>query len=424
MLRIISSRDREAVDALVRGRSKRLSEAESVVAPILDSVRARGDAALLEYARRLDGLDRETIRVPAAELLEARARLADGFVDAVSVASERIRLFADRQMPLEWLEPAGEGIKLGQLVRPLESVGAYVPGGRYPLPSTLMMAAVPARAAGVKRVAVASPKPSRATLGTAALLGLDEVYAVGGAQAIAAFAFGTESIPKVDRVVGPGNAYVSAAKKLLAGEVGIDFVAGPTEIVLVFDEGNPEALAADMLAQAEHDVDAAAILLTPSRVLAEAVAAQIERQLPSLPTLAVASEAIRSNSAAVVTDSIAEACEIANCLAPEHLAVSESVPLSEIRHAGSVFVGGWSAEAAGDYAAGPNHVLPTGGNARLRGGLSVLDYVKIVSVQELSERGLRQLAPAITTLARAEGLEAHARSIEIRFDRAEEAGCA
>ena len=424
MLRIISSRDREAVDALLWRRSKRLSEAERVVAPILDAVRERGDAALLEYARKLDGLEGRTLRVPASELRGALAQLTDRFVDAVRLASERIRGYAERQMPSEWFEPAGDGIQLGQLVRPLDSVGAYIPGGRYPLPSSLMMATVPARAAGVERVAVASPRPSPQTLGTAALLGLDEVYAVGGAQAIAAFAVGTESIPRVDRIVGPGNAYVAAAKKLLAGEVGIDFVAGPTEIVLVFDQGDARALAADMLAQAEHDVDAAAIFLTPARALAEAVAAEVERQLPSLPTFGVASRAIRHNSAAVVTDSVSEACEIANRMAPEHLAVSESVPLDEIRHAGSVFIGGWSAEAAGDYAVGPNHVLPTGGNSRLRGGLSVLDYVKIVSVQKLSERGLRQLAPAITTLARAEGLEAHARSIEIRFEAGEGAGSA
>ena len=424
MLRILTSRDREGLDALLWGRSKRLSEAERVVAPILESVRERGDAALLEHARALDCLTGGTVRVPASELLEARGQLSDGFVDAVSVASARIRTYAERQMPSEWFEPAGSGIELGQLVRPLDSVGAYIPGGRYPLPSTLMMAAVPARVAGVARVAVASPKPSPETLGTAALLGLDEVYAVGGAQAIAAFAFGTESIPRVDRIVGPGNAYVAAAKKLLAGEAGIDFVAGPTEIVLVFEDGDPRALAADMLAQAEHDVDAAAILLTPERSLAEAVAGEVERQLRSLPTRGVASEAIRRNSAAVVTDSISEACEIANRFAPEHLAVSETVPLAEIRHAGSVFVGSWSPEAAGDYVAGPNHVLPTGGNSRLRGGLSVLDYVKIVSVQKLSERGLRQLAPAITTLARAEGLEAHARSIEIRIDAADGAGLA
>ena len=356
----------------------------------------------------------EQVRVPADSLARAQKELGPGFVEAVRVASERIRRYAERQLPPEWIEPAGPGVELGQLVRPLDSVAAYVPGGRYPLPSTVMMTAIPAQIAGVRRVAVASPRPAPQTLGTAAMLGLEEFYAVGGAQAIAAFAFGTESIPRVDRIVGPGNAYVAAAKKLLAGETGIDFVAGPTEIVLVFESGDPAALAADMLAQAEHDADAAAVLLTPSAGLAEAVAEEVARQIPTLPTREVAAMAIRRNSAAIVTASLAEACDIANRFAPEHLSVSESVPLSEIRNAGSVFVGPWSPEAAGDYAAGPSHVLPTGGASRLRGGLSVLDFVKIVSVQRLTERGLRELAPAITTLARAEGLEAHARSIEAR----------
>ncbi len=414
MLRIVSSRDREAVEQLLRGRADRLDEAQRVVEPIIQAIRERGDDALREYARRLDGLPGESVRVPPGRIAEARAGLAPDFADAVSFASERIRAYAQRQMPLEWMEAAGPGIELGQLVRPLAAVGTYIPGGRYPLPSTIMMTAVPAMVAGVERIAVASPRPSVETLGTAALLGLDEVYAIGGAQAIAAFAFGTQSIPKVDRIVGPGNAYVAAAKKLLAGETGIDFVAGPTEIVLVFDEGDPRALASDMLAQAEHDVDAAAILLTPSRRLAEAVAGQIALQIQTLPTREVAASAIRDNSVAVVTDGLAEACELSNRIAPEHLAISESVPLEQVRHAGSVFVGRWSPEAAGDYAAGPNHVLPTSGSARLRGGLSVLDYVKIVSVQKLTEAGLATLAPAATALARAEGLEAHARSIESR----------
>ena len=414
MLRIVSSRDREAVEQLLQGRADRLDEAERVVEPIIQAIRERGDDALCEYARRLDGLSEESLRVPPGRIAEARASLARDFADAVSFASKRIRAYAERQMPLEWMEAAGAGIELGQLVRPLAAVGAYIPGGRYPLPSTMMMTAVPAMVAGVGRIAVASPRPSAETLGTAALLGLDEVYAIGGAQAIAAFAFGTQSIPKVDRIVGPGNAYVAAAKKLLAGETGIDFVAGPTEIVLVFDEGDPRALASDMLAQAEHDVDAAAILLTPSRGLAEAVAGQVALQVQTLPTREVAARAIRDNSAAIVTDSLAEACELSNRIAPEHLAVSESVALEQVRNAGSVFVGQWSPEAAGDYVAGPNHVLPTSGSARLRGGLSVLDYVKIVSVQKLTEAGLAKLAPAATALARAEGLEAHARSIESR----------
>ena len=414
MLRIVSSRDREVWEGLLRGRSRRLSEAEKVVAPILEAVRERGDAALIEYARRLDALKGRTVRLSGSQLQAARSGLPDNVVEAVNVAASRIRAYAERQMPPEWMEPAGPGIELGQLVRPVDSVGAYIPGGRYPLPSTVMMTVVPAQVAGVERIAVASPNPSSVTVGTAALLGLDEVYAVGGAQAIAALALGTESIPRVDRIVGPGNAYVAAAKKMLAGEAGIDFVAGPTEIVLVFEDGEPRALAADMLAQAEHDVDAAAVLITPSRRLAAAVAAEIERQIRTLPTRDVAAESIRNHGIAIVAASLEEACDIANRFAPEHLSVSESVPLDAIRNAGSVFVGMWSPEAVGDYAAGPNHVLPTGGNSRLRGGLSVLDFVKIVSVQKLSGRGLRELAPTVVALARAEGLEAHARSVEAR----------
>ena len=419
MLRIVSSRDQEAVEQLLHGRADRLAEAERVVIPIIEAIRQRGDDALREYARELDGLSGDPVRVPRPRIARARSSLPAEFTDAVSFVSRRIRAFAERQMPLEWMEAAEPGIELGQLVRPLASVGAYIPGGRYPLPSTIMMTAIPAMVAGVTRIAVASPRPSDETLGMAALLGLDEVYAVGGAQAIAAFAFGTESIPKVDRIVGPGNAYVGAAKKLLAGETGIDFVAGPTEIVLIYDKGDPQALASDMLAQAEHDVDAAAILITPTRELAESVAEQVVRQIQTLPTREVAARAIRENSAAIVTDSLAEACDLSNRIAPEHLAVSESVPLGQVHHAGSVFVGNWSPEAAGDYSAGPNHVLPTSGGARLRGGLSVLDYVKIVSVQKLSAAGLAKLAPATTVLARAEGLEGHARSIESRTDSLE-----
>ena len=414
MLRVIASRDGEAVDEILRGRASRLSEAERVVGPILEAVRDRGDEALFEYARRLDGLEAPPARVSESSLQAALESLQPPFVDAARVAAARIRSYAERQMPSEWMVSAGQGIELGQLVRPLASIGAYIPGGRYPLPSTVMMTAVPALTAGVRRIAIASPRPSLETLGTAALLGLREVHAVGGAQAVAALAFGTESIPSVDRIVGPGNVYVAAAKRLLAGTAAIDFVAGPTEIVLVFDKGDSKALAADMLAQAEHDVDAAAVLLTPSAKLASAVASEIERQIRTLPTREVAVRSIRANSAAIVTESLQEACDIANRLAPEHLAVSEAVPLSEVRNAGSVFVGTWSPEAAGDYAAGPNHVLPTSGASRVRGGLSVLDYVKVISVQRLTEEGLRGLAPAIATLARAEGLEAHARSIEVR----------
>jgi histidinol dehydrogenase len=280
------------------------------------------------------------------------------------------------------------------------------------------MTVVPAQVAGVPNIWVASPRPVNEVFGTAALLGVAGVFEMGGAQAIAAFAFGTRTVPRADRIVGPGNIYVAAAKKLLAGEVGIDFVAGPTEILIVAADGDPRLLAADMLAQAEHDVDASAMLLTTSKRLAAAVAREVDRQLVDLPTAAVARKAIGRNSAVVVVSSLDEAMEAANRFAPEHLSIPDARLLAKVKHAGSVFVGPFSPEAAGDYASGPNHVLPTGGAARIRGGLAVTDYLKVISVQALSEAALGRLAPAITTLARAEGLEAHARSVEVRVGAA------
>jgi len=317
-------------------------------------------------------------------------------------------------MPVEQFMEVSPGLHLGQMVRPLDTVAAYIPAGRYPLPSTLMMTVIPAQVAGVRHVCVACPRPVPEILGTARLLGMENVFQMGGAQAIAAFAFGTRTVPKADRIVGPGNIYVAAAKKLLAGEVGIDFIAGPTEILIIAAEGDPQFLAADMLAQAEHDVDASAILLTTSKTLAAAVASEIDRQLKTLPTAAVARQAIRRNSAIVLCRSLDEAVEISNRFAPEHLSIPDATLLEKIENAGSVFVGPFSPEAAGDYASGPNHVLPTSGAARLRGGLSVMDYLKVISVQRLNNNALAKLAPAITTLARAEGLEAHARSVEVR----------
>ena len=278
------------------------------------------------------------------------------------------------------------------------------------------MTAVPAQAAGVKNICVACPKSVDEVYGTAHLLGIDQVFQMGGAQAIAAFAFGTKTVPRADRIVGPGNIYVAAAKKLLAGEVGIDFVAGPTEILIIAAEGDPGFLAADMLAQAEHDTDASAILLTTSKRLAAQVAKEMERQLSTLSTAPVARKAIDKNSAIVIVGSLDEAAELSNAFAPEHLSIHHDADLlPKIRHAGSIFIGPYSPEAAGDYAAGPNHVLPTNGVARLRGGLSAADYVKVISIQQLDRRALSKLAPSITTLARAEGLEAHARSVEVRL---------
>jgi histidinol dehydrogenase len=411
VIRILQSQD---IGRLLARKAARFTAAEAVVRPILDAVRKRGDRALLEYARQFDALDRKTVRVPEKDLDAARRALSPDFVRAVATASGNIRAYARRQMPREWTVQTRPGLRLGQIVRPLDTVAAYIPAGRYPLPSTIMMTVVPAQVAGVPNICIASPRPVAQVFGTAALLGVRDVFQMGGAQAIAAFAFGTRTVPRADRIVGPGNIYVAAAKKLLAGEVGIDFVAGPTEILIIAAEGDPRYLAADMLAQAEHDVDASAILLTTSKRLAVAVATEIDRQLTVLPTAAVAAKAIAKNSAIVLVQSLEQAMDISNRFAPEHLSIPGPDLLPGIRHAGSVFVGPFSPEAAGDYASGPNHVLPTSGAARQRGGLAVTDFVKVISVQELTESALHKLAPAITTLARAEGLEAHARSVEIR----------
>jgi histidinol dehydrogenase len=409
MIRILDSKQ---VGRLFARRAARLGEAEAVVRPILEAVRKRGDRALMEYARRFDGLERPSVRVPRDELVQAAKSLSTEFRDAIGVASANIGTFAAMQKPASWMRQFAPGLRLGQIVCPLDSIAAYIPAGRYPLPSTLMMTVVPAKVAGVQSISVASPRAVNEVFGTAHLLGVQNVFQMGGAQAIAAFAFGTRTVPKADRIVGPGNIYVAAAKKLLAGEVGIDFIAGPTEILIIAPEGDPRLLAADMLAQAEHDVDACAILLTTSKRLARSVAAQIELQLADLPTAPVARKAIARNSAIVLTKSLDEAMDLSNRFAPEHLSISDESLLPQVAHAGSVFVGPYSPEAAGDYASGPNHVLPTNGAARLRGGLSSADYVKVISVQQLSAQALRRLAPTITTLARAEGLEAHARSVE------------
>lgn len=411
MIRILKS---DQVGRLLARKSARLAEAEAVVRPILEAVRKRGDRALLEYARKFDGLERRSVRVSEKELTAAARGLKPEFRKAVDTAAANIRGYAQRQMPKEWSANTASGMRLGQVVRPLDTVAAYIPAGRYPLPSTVLMTAVPAQVAGVPNICVASPKAVLEVFGTASLLGVSNVFQMGGAQAIAAFAYGTRTVPRADRIVGPGNIYVAAAKKLLAGEVGIDFIAGPTEILIIAADGDPRHFAADLLAQAEHDADASAILLTTSKRLAAAVAAEVETQLSSLSTSKVAAKSITKNSAIVLVQSLQEALEISNRIAPEHLSIPDEVLLPRVRHAGSVFIGPFSPEAAGDYASGPNHVLPTSGAARQRGGLAVTDFLKVISVQQLSAGALKRLAPAITTLARAEGLEAHARSVEVR----------
>jgi histidinol dehydrogenase len=414
MLRILPLNEAQS---FITRKKVRLAEAEQVVAPILDAVRKRGDEALLEFARKFDKLEGSSFTIQPSEWHAAESRVTPEFYAAIDTAAKNIREYATLQLPRDtWVE-FPDGRSLGSVVRPLESMGAYIPAGRYPLPSTLLMTVIPAQVASVRTICITSPHPSAEILAAAKFLGVDNIFRIGGAQAIAALAFGTATVPKVDRIVGPGNIYVAAAKKLLAGEVGIDFVAGPTEIVIIAEDADPRYIAADMLAQAEHDVEASSILLTTSRSLAERVALEVARQLETLPTAAVACEAIRNNSAAILCPNLDAALEASNRLAPEHLAIYDAGLLPKIQHAGSIFVGHSSPEAAGDYATGPNHVLPTSGAARIRGGLSSADFVKVISVQELTSPALRQLAPAITTLARAEGLEAHARSVEVRLGK-------
>ncbi len=389
-------------------------EYESAVRPILDAIRRDGDEALVSYARELDGLGSQPIRVGCEELERAAAAMSPAVKKAVEAAVANIRQFAEAQLPKERFEEFSPGRKLGWIVRPLDAVGCYVPSGRYPLPSTLLMTAVLAQTAGVQRICVTSPRPSLEILGCAHMLGIREVYRVGGAQAIAALAFGTASIKRVDRIVGPGNAYVATAKKLLSGDVGIDFIAGPTEILILAKDGDARLIAADMLAQAEHDVTASAMLFTTSETLAQAVSAEIERQLETLPTAAIARESIDKSSVIAIFPNIELAVAAANMEAPEHLSLHHPELLKKITNAGTVFLGSHTPESAGDYASGPSHVLPTGGASRLRGGLSSADFVKVIAVQELSAEALAILAPTITTLARAEGLEAHARAVEVR----------
>ena len=387
----------------------RMQSAISIVTPIIADVRAEGDVAVRKYAEKLDGFAADSFYVATGGELDRELGAA------VDTAITNVHLFAEQQLVKSWTKTIGDR-ELGQMVRPLDRVGAYVPSGRYPLLSTLIMAVVPAQVAGVCDITIACPRPTRQMLELAARLGIKRVLSVGGAQAIAAMAYGTESIGAVQRIVGPGNAYVAAAKKLVSADVAIDFVAGPSEIVIVANDGNPQWIAADMLAQSEHDVDARAVLLTTSTKLANAVQHEVGVQLASLSTADVAGESIRTNGAIVICESEESAFRLVNLIAPEHLSLYDPSQLDRVHNAGSVFIGEYSTEAAGDYASGPNHILPTAGHATVRGGLSVNDFVKVITTQQLSKQAIDALGATVTTLARAEGLEAHARSVEMRLN--------
>jgi histidinol dehydrogenase len=417
MLDIIRSHDKKAIAKLLQARSTALSEAEAVVRPILADIRRRGDRALVGYAKKFDRLDlRKTgFAVTRAEIRRAYGEVPAGFEAAVRVAAANIRQTARRQLPEAWTFTPRAGVTIGQIIRPLERVACYVPGGRFPLPSTVLMSVIPAQEAGVREVMVTSPRPAPAVLVAADLLGVKQIFRLGGAQAVAAFAYGTQSVPRADKIVGPGNRYVAAAKKLVAGECGIDFIAGPSELVLVGGRGNAEWIASDLVAQAEHDPDAVAIFITPSLKLALQVQTAA-RGIVARLALPIAGEALNSQGAIVVTRNLDEAADMVNRLAPEHLTLFEGATglLDRIQSAGSIFLGAYSPVAAGDYASGTNHILPTSGAARLRGGLSAADFVKAISVQRLSKSGLAALSNSIVTLANTEGLKAHTYSVQVR----------
>jgi histidinol dehydrogenase len=382
---------------------------------IVSDVRNRGDRALFHYAAQFDGLqDTAIVRVSSDEMAAAWKAIDPPLRTALITATAQIRVFAHKQLPATWSKSPIEGLTTGQLVRPLASVGCYVPSGRHPLPSTLLMTAIPAQVSGVQRIAVVSPKPALETLAAAHHIGITEFYRLGGAHAIAALAYGTATLPRVDKIVGPGNLYVTAAKRLVAFDCAIDMLAGPTEIVVTSDRGHAAYIAADLVAQAEHDPEALAILITTRADLANEVIA--EAKLRSRNN-AVARQALDRNGLVFIASTVDEARSITNRLAPEHLTVDAASDLDWIQNAGSVFVGSWSAQPMGDYISGPNHTLPTGGMARVRGGLSVNDFVKLITVQEYTAKGIRSLGPPAVLLAEAEGLTGHAEAIRTRFKR-------
>jgi histidinol dehydrogenase len=396
-----------------------------VVREIVENVAAGGDRALFEYTEKFDGvlLDSKTVKVTAGDVEEAITRVDDADLEILKLAAQRIEAFHKKQKMSSWIDSDEEGIELGQLIRPLNRVGIYAPGGRASYPSTVLMAAIPAGVAGVSETILVTPSEKGTlnplVLAAAHLAGIDTIFKVGGAQAVAALAYGTESIPQVDKIVGPGNVYVATAKKMVYGQVGIDMIAGPSEIVVISDGTvSPAIVAADLLSQAEHDEMACALLLTPERSFAESVVSAVNAQIPALERESIASRAIKEYGAAIVTRNMEEAIDIANRFAPEHLELMVEKPhelLDQIKNAGAVFLGYSSPEAVGDYMAGPNHILPTGGTARFSSPLGVYDFMKRTSVISFSEKSLMRYGHKVARFAELEGLDAHRKSITVRF---------
>ena len=411
------------LEALLRYEPAQDATVRRTVEEILAAVRSRGDAALIEYSRRFDGVQAHgmaELEVPAPAAQAALADLPRERAQALRHAAERIRDFHERQVQRSWEYAESDGTRLGQRVSALSRVGLYVPGGKAAYPSSVLMNALPAKVAGVRELVMSSPNPSPMVLAAAALAGVDRILSIGGAQAIAALAFGTESVPRVDKIVGPGNAYVAEAKRQVFGHVGIDMLAGPSEILVISESGTPaEWVAMDLFSQAEHDEAAQALLMSPEREHLEAVQAAIERLLPEMPRRDIIAASLAARGALIETRDLAEACAIADRVAPEHLELLVRDPqawVARLHHAGAIFLGRYSSEAIGDYCAGPNHVLPTAGTARFSSALSVYDFQKRSSIIEVSRAGAERLGRLAATLADAEGLAAHARSARARFE--------
>jgi histidinol dehydrogenase len=425
--------DPDALPAPVRARIRETFGAdlgaEEVVRRVVEEVRARGDAALRQYTRAFDQVDVGPLQVSSDMIDAAVERVGEPVINALRTAAERIRDFHEHSRRRSWLDHTPTGGALGQLIRPLERVAVYAPGGRAPYPSSVLMAAIPARVAEVREVVLASPpggpngEVSDVLLAAARVANIDAVYRVGGAQAIAGLAFGTESLPRVDKIVGPGNLFVVLAKRMVFGEVGIEALPGPTECLVVADDSaNPDWVAADLLAQAEHDPLACSLLITPDVALADAVDAAVAEQVQTLPRRAIVEESLANRGGIVETRDLDEAIDLANAFAGEHLCLAVRDPwtwLGKVRHAGGVFLGELNAEAIGDYTAGPSHIMPTGGTARFSSPVNVDDFLKIISVFALGPEDVREAGPPAVVLARAESLEAHARAVECRLAQLE-----
>lgn len=404
--------------SLLASRRKRNAGADKIASKIIADVRRRGDAALFYWTKRFDliALNQRNIWITPAQFRKARERTGPEFLKAVDHAARNIRAVAQRQKPQEWTMEIEPGVRASQIVRPIDRIGCYIPGGRFSLASTLLMTAIPAQEAGVREIIIASPQPGNELLAAADRLGIHAIARIGGAQAIAALAYGTRTIPSVNKIFGPGNAFVTAAKRLVSADCAIDLLAGPTEAVIFAESGNARFIAADLIAQAEHDPEAISLLVTTSTEFGQAVVGQIQQQLWELPPSNLARRALAKNGVVLIAHTRNEAADFINHFAPEHLSLPEMTgKLSDLFDcAGSIFLGDSSAQAFGDYATGTNHVLPTGGVARSRGGLSTADFVRCISVQEVSKAGVERLAPVVAQFAKAEGLVAHGRSVEVR----------